>query len=108
MPPPPDAKTEIALLSGSESPFESWISNFTVYVPDAMNACCAVRVVETEVSHVPSDSQSQRACKVALGSESVEVDASNVIVSFTDGTVGEYGNRAVGPAAGSAAATAAV
>src|SRR2546428_1336106 len=108
MPPPPDAKTEIALLSVSESPLESWISNFTVYVPDALNACCAVRVVESEVSHAPSDSQSQRACKVALGSESVEVDASNVIVSFTDGTVGEYVNRAVGPAAVIVTATGAV
>jgi len=60
------------------------------------------------VSHVPSDSQSQRACKVALGFESVEVDASNVIVSLTEGTVGEYVNRAVGPAAVIVTATEAV
>ena len=60
------------------------------------------------MSHVPSDSQSQRACKVALASESVDEDASNVIVPFTDGTVGEYTNRAVGPGAVIVTATGAV
>src|SRR5439155_14778111 len=41
--------------------------------------------------------QSQRAWRVALGSESVDEVASNVIVSFTEGTVGEYTKWAVGP-----------
>src|SRR6266849_7952259 len=82
-PAPPDAKTETGLLAVFESPFESWICNVTVYVPDAANACCAVRVDESAVSQVPSDVQSQRPCKVAIGSESDDVDASNVIVSFT-------------------------
>src|SRR5947208_12619974 len=107
-PPPPEAKTETTRLSVSENPWESWISNFTVYVPAAVNACCASIDAESDVSHVPSDSQSQRVCKVALGSESVVDDASKVIMSFTDGTVGEYTNRAVGPAAVIVTATGAV
>src|SRR5213594_2180107 len=107
-PPPPEAKTVITRLSVSENPWESWISNFTVKLPDAANACCAVSEEERVVSQVPSDSQSQRACKVALGSESVDEDASRVIVSFTDGRVGEYTNRAIGPGAVTVTATEAV
>src|SRR2546422_476648 len=63
---------------------------------------------EIVVSHVPSDSQSQRAWRVALGSESVDEVASNVIVSFTEGTEGEYTKRAVGPGAVIVTATGAV
>src|SRR5207247_753593 len=65
----------------------------------AANECCALSEEESGVSHVPSDSQSQRAWRVALGSESVDEVASNVIVSFTEGTVGEYTRWAVGPGA---------
>ena len=60
------------------------------------------------MSHIPSDSQSQRACKVAVGSESVDEDASKVIVSFAEGSVGEYTNRAFGPGAVIVTATEAV
>src|SRR2546430_398920 len=78
---------------------ESWICKVTAYVPTVPNACCAVSVDDNDVSHTPSPSQSQRACNVAVGSESEEEDASRVIESFTLGYAGENVNRAMGPGA---------
>ena len=46
--------------------------------------------------------------KVAVGSESEDADASNVIESFTFGNVGENVNRAIGPGAVTVAAIDAV
>ena len=78
-----------------------------MYEPAAAKAYCAMRDEDNDVSQVPSDSQSQRACNVAFGSESEDEDASNVTVVFTYGMEGEWTNRAVGPAATIVTATAA-
>src|SRR5438132_1144969 len=55
-----------------------------------------VRVEDSGVSQTPSPSQSQRAWSVALGSGSVDEDASNATELFTLGYGGAKVNRAVG------------
>src|SRR2546428_8171309 len=55
-----------------------------------------VRVEDSGVSQTPSPSRSQRAWSVALGSGSVDEDASNATELFTLGYGGAKGNRAVG------------
>src|SRR3989442_8996425 len=55
-----------------------------------------VRVEDSGVSQAPSPSQSQRAWSVALGSGSVDEDASNATELFTLGYGGAKVNRAVG------------
>src|SRR3989442_8205275 len=56
-----------------------------------------VRVEDSGVSQTPSPSQSQRAWSVALGSGSVDEDASNATELLTFGYGGVKVNRAVGP-----------
>jgi len=80
----------------SVNPYESRISNLTKYTPALVKACWAVRVEDQGVSHTPSPSQSQRACKVALGSGSVDDEASKATELFTLGYGGLNVNRAVG------------
>src|SRR2546428_13912101 len=63
-----------------------------------------VRVEDSGVSQTPSPSQSQRAWSVALGSGSVDEDASNATELFTLG----YGGGKVNWAVGAGAATVAV
>src|SRR2546422_6043855 len=65
-----------------------------------------VRVEDSGVSQTPSPSQSQRAWSVALGSGSVDEDASNATELFTLGYGGAKVNRGVG-GPGGATATAA-
>src|SRR5256712_5382568 len=68
-----------------------------------------VRVEDNGVSQTPSPSQSQRAWSVALGSGSVDEDASNATELFTLGYGGAKGNRTVGgPRAATATAIDAV
>src|SRR2546427_1181328 len=55
-----------------------------------------VRVEDSGASQTPSPSQSQRAWSVALGSGSVDEDASNATELFTLGYGGAKVNRAVG------------
>src|SRR5438445_4569926 len=55
-----------------------------------------VRVEDSGVSQTPSPAQSQRAWSVALGSGSVDEDASNATELFTLGYGGAKVNRAVG------------
>src|SRR2546426_10299056 len=55
-----------------------------------------VRVEDSGVSQTPSPSQSQRAWSVALGSGSVDEDASNATELFTLGYGGAKGDWAVG------------
>src|SRR2546422_8076804 len=55
-----------------------------------------VRVEDNGVSQTPSPSQSQRAWSVALGSGSVDEDASNATELFTLGYGGAKANWAVG------------
>src|SRR2546427_801625 len=62
-----------------------------------------VRVEDSGVSQTPSPSQSQRAWSVALGSGSVDEDASNATELFTLGYGGAKANWAVG--GGAAAGT---
>src|SRR2546425_11184267 len=62
-----------------------------------------VRVEDSGVSQTPSPSQSQRAWSVALGSGSVDEDASNATELFTLGYGGAEGKRAVGGPGGAAA-----
>src|SRR5438093_143409 len=76
-PAPPSVVTETAWLTMLVRACESWICKVTAYVPTVPNACCAVSVDDNDVSHTPSPSQSQRACNVAVGSESEEEDASD-------------------------------
>src|SRR2546430_17114002 len=56
-----------------------------------------VRLEDQGVSQMPSPSQSQRACKVARGSESVDEEASNDTELFTLGYGGGKGNPGAGP-----------
>src|SRR5438309_10147752 len=84
-PPLPNVVTETTWLTMFARACESWICKVTAYVPTVPNACCAVSVDDNDVSHTPSPSQSQRACNVAVGSESEEEDASKVIESLTLG-----------------------
>src|SRR5436309_13840657 len=67
-----------------------------------------VRLEDQGVSQMPSPSQSQRACKVARGSESVDEDASNDTELFTLGYGGLKVNRAAGPVAATVTAIDAV
>src|SRR2546425_5382586 len=85
------------------NPCESTISNSTKYVPAVVKTCWAVKVEDQEVSQTPSPSQSHRAWSVALGSGSVDEDASNATELFTLGYGGAEVNRGVG---GPGAATA--
>src|SRR2546422_10925944 len=59
--------------------------------------CSMVRVEDHGVSQTPSPSQSQRACRVALGSGSVDEEASKKTELSTRGNGGVKVNRAVGP-----------
>src|SRR2546422_9908714 len=59
-----------------------------------------VRVEDSGVSQTPSPSQSQRAWSVALGSGSVDEDASNATELFTLGYGGGEGDRGRGGARG--------
>src|SRR5712691_645986 len=79
------------------SPWESRICKVTGYVPAVEKACWAVSERDHEVSHRPSPSQSQRASRVAFGSESEEEAASKRTELFATGAGGEYVKRAVGP-----------
>src|SRR2546425_537755 len=91
------------------NPCESTISNSTKYVPAVVKTCWAVKVEDQEASQTPSPSQSHRAWSVALGSGSVDEDASNATELFTLGYGGANVNRAVGgPGAATATATDAV
>src|SRR3989475_11843535 len=91
------------------NPCESTISNSTKYVPAVVKRCSIVNVEDQEVSQTPSPSQSHRACNVALGSGSVDEDASNATELFTLGYGGAKVNRAVGgPGAMTVTATDAV
>src|SRR2546426_8735248 len=88
------------------NPCESTISNSTKYVPAVVKTCWAVKVEDQEASQTPSPSQSHRAWSVALGSGSVDEDASNATELFTLGYGGGKGNRAGGgPGAAPGAAT---
>src|SRR3989442_8370925 len=78
------------------NPCESTISNSTKYVPAVVKTCWAVKVEDQEASQTPSPSQSQRAWSVALGSGSVDEDASNATELFTLG----YGGGTVDWAGG--------
>src|SRR2546426_12290645 len=59
--------------------------------------CSIVRLDDNGVSQAPSPSQSQRACRVALGSGSVDEEASKKTELSTRGNGGGKANRAVGP-----------
>src|SRR2546427_6986403 len=59
--------------------------------------CSTVRLDDNGVSQAPSPSQSQRACRVALGSGSVDEEASKKTELSTRGNGGGKVNRAVGP-----------
>src|SRR2546426_6551680 len=59
--------------------------------------CSIVRLDDNGVSQAPSPSQSQRACRVALGSGSVDEEASKKTELSTRGNGGAKANRAVGP-----------
>src|SRR2546426_12689404 len=87
------------------NPCESTISNSTKYVPAVVKTCWAVKVEDQEASQTPSPSQSHRAWSVALGSGSVDEDASNATELFTLGYGGAEGNRAGGGAGGAAGTT---
>src|SRR2546425_699135 len=67
-----------------------------------------VRVEDHGVSQTPSPSQSHRACKVALGSPSVDEEASKATELFTLGDGGANVNRAVSPVAATVTAIDAV
>src|SRR5438034_4026870 len=84
-PPVPSVVTETAWLAMFVRACESWTCKVTAKVPTLPKACCAVSVDDNDVSHTPSPSQSQRDCKVAVGSESEDVDASKLIESLTFG-----------------------
>src|SRR2546427_13128455 len=58
--------------------------------------CSMVRVEDHGVSQTPSPSQSQRACRVALGSGSGDQEASKKTELSTRGNGGVKENRAVG------------
>jgi hypothetical protein len=79
------------------SPWESRICKVTGYDPAVEKTCWAVSKRDHGVSHRPSPSQSQRASRVAFGSESEEEDASKRTELFATGAGGEYVKRAVGP-----------
>src|SRR6266571_188974 len=81
------------------NPCESRTSNLTKYAPAVVKTCSMVRVEDHGVSQTPSPSQSHRACKVALGSPSVDAEASKATELFTLGDGGANVNRAVGPVA---------
>src|SRR2546422_10303759 len=86
------------------NPCESTISNSTKYVPAVVKTCWAVKVEDQEASQTPSPSQSHRAWSVALGSGSVDEDASNATELFTLGYGGAKGNRGGGGAGARGAA----
>src|SRR3989442_2136553 len=65
-----------------------------MYSPAVVKTCWIVRSEDHGVSQTPSACQSQRACNVALGSGSVDEDASNAAELFTLG----YGGVNVNPA----------
>src|SRR2546427_7403058 len=79
------------------NPCESRTSNLTKYAPALVKMCSMVRVEDHGVSQTPSPSQSQRACRVALGSGSVDEEASKKTELSTRGNGGVKANRAVGP-----------
>src|SRR2546428_2421631 len=79
------------------NPCESRTSNLTKYAPAVVKMCSMVRVEDHGVSQTPSPSQSQRACRVALGSGSVDEEASKKTELSTRGNGGGKVNRAVGP-----------
>src|SRR3989442_9417550 len=79
-----------------------------MYSPAVVKTCWIVRFEDHGVSQTPSACQSQRACKVALGSGSVDEDASNAAELFTLGYGGVNVNRAVGPDAATVTAMDAV
>src|SRR2546422_7504900 len=59
--------------------------------------CSMVRVEDHGVSQTPSPSQSQRACRVALGSGSVDEEASKKTELSTRGNGGGKVDPGVGP-----------
>src|SRR3989442_5956855 len=79
-----------------------------MYSPAVVKTCWIVRSEDHGVSQTPSACQSQRACNVALGSGSVDEDASNAAELFTLGYGGVNVNRAVGPDAAAVTAMDAV
>src|SRR2546425_11008931 len=70
-----------------------------MYSPAVVKTCWIVRSEDHGVSQTPSACQSQRACNVALGSGSVDEDASNAAELFTLGYGGVNLDRARGPGA---------